>query len=200
MQIDLSTLKPGHVYGLLTQLLIPRPIAWVLSDNGNGEFNLAPFSYFTGISSNPPLLMISIGKKKGGSSKDTLANIENRDDFVVHIPSTNHQGDVTASADSLPVGESEVIKQGLELSDMTDFQLPRLKDCQIAFACSKHQIIRLDGVAQSMVIGRVKSVYIADEVVTVTENDRMIVSATGVDPLCRLGSTEYGNIGKVISG
>ncbi|MBF0193546.1 MAG: flavin reductase family protein [Magnetococcales bacterium] len=200
MHIDLNTLKPGHVYGLFTQLLIPRPIAWVLSDNGNGEYNLAPFSYFTGISSKPPLLMISIGKKNDGSNKDTLTNIESRDNFVVHIPSTNHQNDVTTSADPLPAGESEVIKQGLELDNMTDFSLPRLKNCQIAFACSKHQIIRLEGVDQSMVIGRVKSVYIADDVVTIMDNKRMNVSALAIDPLCRLGSSEYGSLGKVIPG
>ncbi|MBF0379952.1 MAG: flavin reductase family protein [Magnetococcales bacterium] len=196
MHIDLNDLKPGHIYGLMTQILIPRPIAWVLSDNGNGEFNLAPFSYFTGISSSPPLLMISIGKKQDGSSKDTLANIEHRDNFVVHIPATSQQKEVTASAEPLPALESEVKKLGLDLADINGFPLPRLKTCQIAMASVKHQIIRLDGVAQSMVVGRVKSVYISDDVIK--EGERLNVSALAVDPLCRLGSSEYGNLGKTI--
>jgi flavin reductase (DIM6/NTAB) family NADH-FMN oxidoreductase RutF len=196
MQIDLSTLNPGHIYALMTQVLIPRPIAWVLSDNGNGEFNLAPFSYFTGISSKPPLLMLSIGKKQDGSGKDTLSNIENRDHFVVHIPAVKQSKEVTASAEPLPAGESEVNKLGLELTNLTDFSLPRLKSCQLAMACTRHQIIRLEGVDQSMVIGRIKSIYVADEVANVSDNGRMTISSLNVDPLCRLGPTEYASLGK----
>ncbi len=198
MHIDLGALQPGHVYGLMTQLLIPRPIAWILSDNGNGEFNLAPFSYFTGISSNPPLLMVAIGKKQDGSDKDTLANVASRDHFTVHIPSTTDQDMVTASAEPLPAQESEVTKLGLELAQMDGCPLPRLRSAQIAMACSKHQIIRLEGVAQAMLVGRVHSVFIADEVAGTNQKGHIKVSALDIDPLCRLGSTEYASLGRTL--
>jgi flavin reductase (DIM6/NTAB) family NADH-FMN oxidoreductase RutF len=196
MQVELNTLKPGHIYGLMTQVLIPRPIAWVLSDNGDGGLNLAPFSFFTGISSKPPLLMLAIGKRPDGSGKDTLNNIEKRDHFVVHIPAVSQKEAVEASAEPLPAGESEVTKLGLELTEFSDFTLPRLKSSQLAMACSCHQIIRLDGVAQSMVIGKIKTVYMADEIVQVADNGKMTVSALDVDPLSRLGPTEYAGLGK----
>ena len=78
MDIDLAALGPAQVYGLMTQTLIPRPIAWVLSENSDGGLNLAPFSYFNAVCSSPPLVMISVGKKPDGSFKDTRVNIEGR--------------------------------------------------------------------------------------------------------------------------
>ena len=70
MNIDASTLAPIQIYHLMTQTVIPRPIAWVLTESGEADYNLAPFSYFTPVSSNPPLLMFSVGKKPTGEIKD----------------------------------------------------------------------------------------------------------------------------------
>ncbi|MET0093908.1 MAG: flavin reductase, partial [Sedimenticola sp.] len=75
MNIDLSEMPPGQVYFTMTQALIPRPIAWVLSENADGGHNLAPFSYFSAVSSEPPLVMLSIGRRPDGTPKDTAANI-----------------------------------------------------------------------------------------------------------------------------
>ena len=82
MHFDLSELSPNRVYYTMIQTLVPRPIAWVLTDNGNDSFNLAPFSYFNGVASDPPLLMISVGKKPDGTLKDTRTNIIERNEFV----------------------------------------------------------------------------------------------------------------------
>ena len=86
MIIDFEQLDKPDAYALMTQALIPRPIAWIVSANGTGSFNLAPFSYFTGVCSTPPLLVVSIGKKRDGTRKDTWVNILERGDFVVNIP------------------------------------------------------------------------------------------------------------------
>ena len=75
MNLDFSQFNANQRYHLMTQTLIPRPIAWVLTDSGNDSLNLAPFSYFTPVSSNPALLMISVGLKPNGDKKDTLVNI-----------------------------------------------------------------------------------------------------------------------------
>lgn len=71
MDINLDDLSSTEVYYTMTETLVPRPIAWVLSENLSGSYNLAPFSYFTAVCSNPPLIMISVGKKPDGSPKDT---------------------------------------------------------------------------------------------------------------------------------
>ena len=78
MEIDLDSLSANGVYHTLTRTVIPRPVAWVLSENAGGDYNLAPFSYFNAICSDPPLIMISVGKKPDGSSKDTRVNITAR--------------------------------------------------------------------------------------------------------------------------
>ena len=199
MMFEMSSCKPGQIYGLMTQTMIPRPIAWVVSDNGDGGgYNLAPFSYFTGISSNPPLIMLSIGLKKDGSGKDTRVNIQERDNFVLHIPTVDQLAAVEGSAEPLAAGESEVSKLGLPLLDFPGFTLPRLQDCPVAMACSHHQTVQLDGLAQAMIIGRIHSIYVDDDSVIVTEDGRSHVSATKVNPLGRLGASEYMALGEII--
>ena len=76
MQLDFSTLSPTQAYHTVIQTLIPRPVAWVLSENDNSSLNIAPFSYFTAVSSEPPILMFSVGKKPSDHQrKDTARNI-----------------------------------------------------------------------------------------------------------------------------
>lgn len=126
MIVDFDQLTPGQRYIQTIQTLIPRPIAWVLSENADGGFNLAPFSFFTAICSDPALLMLSLGHKPDGSLKDTRTNLEARGFCVIHIPDRAMLEAMNASSATLPAGESEVDKLGLELTDFEGFRLPRL--------------------------------------------------------------------------
>ena len=139
MWIPFGTLHPDQVYFTLTQALVPRPIAWVLSENADGGLNLAPFSYFTAISSDPPLLLISTSRKPSGEPKDTRVNIEARDDFVVMIPHRELLEAMNASSATLPAGVSEVERLGLDTVPFEGSRLPRLAGCRLAFACRRYQ-------------------------------------------------------------
>ena len=75
MYVDITQLDPQQIYITLTQTVIPRPIAWVLSENANGSLNLAPYSFFNAVSSEPPLVMISTGLKPDGCPKDTRETV-----------------------------------------------------------------------------------------------------------------------------
>jgi len=86
MLLRLDQFEAAQRYYLMSQTLVPRPVAWVLSENATGSYNLAPFSYFNAICSTPPLIMFSIGKKPDGADKDTRRNIIERKRFTVHIP------------------------------------------------------------------------------------------------------------------
>src|SRR5580704_8595858 len=108
MLIDCNQYSRDQIYFLMIQLVIPRPIAWVLSDNGNGSYNLAPFSFFNAITSNPPILMLSVSWKDEVTRKDTWVNIIERNNFVVHIPSVGQVHEVSNSSIVLPYGVSEV--------------------------------------------------------------------------------------------
>ena len=75
MIFDLSKdTKLNENYKLMAQTILPRPIAWVVTED-NGVVNIAPFSYFIGLSSEPASVLISVGHKADGTPKDTLANL-----------------------------------------------------------------------------------------------------------------------------
>ncbi|MDO3722057.1 flavin reductase family protein [Marinobacter sp. chi1] len=199
MYIDFEGMKPADIYHALTQTAIPRPIAWVLSENPDGDFNLAPFSFFTPITSNPPLVMISVGRKPTDQSfKDTRVNIESRKEFVLHIAHRGLAQAVTESSRTLPHGESELSNLELELTDFEGFRLPRLRDCPVAMACELYEIKEIGAGPQSLVFGLVKKVFVADQAVQTDEKERTVFDAASIDPLGRLGGSEYVTFGEVI--
>ncbi|MEQ9363517.1 MAG: flavin reductase family protein [Leptospirales bacterium] len=204
MLLDLSNLSPNQVYYTFIQTIIPRPVAWVLSDNGDGGYNLAPFSYFNGVSSNPPIIMLSIGKKADGSRKDTLVNIDEREDFVVHIAHRELAPQVTASSAGLPHGESELDQLKLETVAIVDetgasvSRLPRLKDARIAFVCTKERVLEIGNTPQGVVFGNVHHVYVDDAVAT-NPGGRLNVDAKAVDPVARIGGNDYSLFGETIT-
>ena len=196
MNINLAELSTSQVYFTMTQTVIPRPIAWVLSENKSGSYNLAPFSYFNAVCSDPPLIMISIGKKPDGSFKDTLVNIEQRSNFVVHIVSRDLLYPMNQSSATLEENESELLVTGLQTEPFEGSPVPRLVDARIAFACEKFDIYRLGSTPQSLVLGKVSHIFLSDEVVGTDEKGRMRVAAEKVDPLGRLGASEYVSFGE----
>jgi len=107
MEIDLTELEPRHAHDLLTSAIIPRPIAWVSSINKAGQSNLAPFSFFTGVSWSPAILAFSVVNRADGSMKDTARNIREVPEFVVHIVSTDLLSTMEYSATPIPYGTDE---------------------------------------------------------------------------------------------
>lgn len=198
MNIELSTLAPTQIYHLMTQTIIPRPIAWVLTDSEQGNYNLAPFSYFTPIASNPPLLMFSVGKKPSGEVKDTTRNVLETGRLVVHIAQQSMAESVTQTAATLDHGESEVEAAGLELIDFEGFELPRVKDCPIAFGCKLHEVKEIGATPQSLIFAEIETVYL-DDAVLGDRSDRLVVEALKVNPLSRLGGSQYATLDQVFS-
>lgn len=197
MYIDFSELSKNQIYFTMGQTLIPRPIAWVLSENAEGDHNLAPFSYFNAVSSDPPLIMISVGKKPDGSHKDTRVNIEQRDDFVVHIAHLGLLDPLNQSSATLPAEVSEVEQVGLSTTAFKGSRLPRLSASRIAFGCENYQIQEIGGTPQSLILGRVKGVYVDDLVSERDAKGRLKVHAERVDPIGRLGAGEYVSFGEI---
>ena len=198
MIIDLNDLAPNQVYFHLIQALIPRPIAWVLSENEQKSYNLAPFSYFTAVSSDPPLIMISVGKKPDASIKDTRANIEQRNDFVVHIAHRELLDALNASSATLPAGVSEVDRLALRTTDFTGCRLPRLADSRLALACERYRIQEIGNDAQALVFGKVKALYADDDIVTGGDGKRLKILADRLDPIARLGAGEYAFLSEIV--
>jgi len=199
MNLNFSDFSANQHYHLMTQTIIPRPIAWALTDSSNNSFNLAPFSYFTAVSSAPPILMLSVGKKPNGDPKDTLVNITNNGKMVIHIASEQEAELVTQTAQTLMHGESELTHANLTTTEFANFPLPRLAQCDIAYGCELYEIKELGDVPQSLIFVEVKQVYINDNVADIDEKQKITVHADKVKPLARLGGGEYASINKPFS-
>ncbi len=183
----------------MIQTLIPRPIAWVLSEIQQDRYNLAPFSYFNAVCSDPPLIMLSVGRKPDGSFKDTRVNIEQRGDFVVHIAHREMLDDLNQSSATLDANISELDQLGIDTTTFEGSRLPRIKACKVAYACECHEIHELGSAPQSIIYGRVSHIYIDDDITSSSEKGRLKVHADKLEPIARLGADEYMSFGEVIS-
>ena len=169
----------------------PRPIAWVSSIHTDGTINLAPFSFFNAIASDPPMVMISFnGYHDHGGEKDTLANIKSSGEFVVNMVPLALKDVMNIT--TAPVGHEvdELALAGLTTDESVLVKPPRVKEAPIHLECSLHQEIKLpctlENSINSMIIGNVLGVHIDDEVLV----DGM-VDLSKIKPLARLGYLQY---------
>jgi flavin reductase (DIM6/NTAB) family NADH-FMN oxidoreductase RutF len=201
MEIELGPLSERETYAILTQTILPRPIAWVLTDNslpGDARWNLAPFSFFNGISSEPPMVMFSVGSwDVPGRVKDSLLNLRNKPDFTIGISSKNLVKQVQQTAKELDHGVSEVSEYGISTTSW-EWPTPIITDCKINFACTIAKEVKIDESTQILVFARITKVWVADEAVSRDEKNRIVIDPAIIDPLLRLGAGKYGSLGTVI--
>lgn len=202
MIVDFREMAPGIRYQWMTQAIIPRPVAWMLTANDDGGLNAAPFSYFNALASAPALVGVSFGAREDGGSKDTLANVRRRGEFVVHVAAMAQLAAVNESAASLPYGESEVRKLGLEVAPFpapaADFSLPMLAAAPVALACRRHSVVPL-GLAQNLLIGEVLFLHARDEVLGTDAKGRVVIDAAKVDPVARLSAGWYAGLAEGVA-
>lgn len=200
MLINFSEYSASQRYHIMTQTIIPRPIAWVLTESNtdqvNASINLAPFSYFTAVSSEPAILMLSIGKKPNGDLKDTTVNVLKNKKMVIHIASAEQASLVTATAATLEHGESEMSSLSDELNTMPfdGFSLPRLAQCDIAYGCELYESKNLGDTPQTLLFVEIKQLYLNPKTFDFDDKNRIKVHAEKIDPLARLGANEYTSI------
>lgn len=183
-------------YKLLTGSIIPRPIAFVTSMARDGTINGAPFSYFNIVSSNPPLVSISV-QRKDGMRKDTARNIAEKGEFVIHIVDEDNVQQINETAASLPADESEIIGAGLSLEASDLIEIPGVKEAKIRFECRIEQIIELKSeqkVGSDLIIGRIVTYHIADDVY---ENGR--INQAKLAAVSRLAGSNYAKVGETFS-
>ena len=166
MQLDFSKLPAREVYGWMTSVIAPRPIAWVSTVSAAGRGNLAPFSFFQGVTSNPPTLMFVPVNDRHGQPKDTVRNIREVPEFVVNVVPYALAEPMNATAATLPYGESEFEKCGIASTPSVRVRPPRVAAAPVAFECTLHQIVDIgEGpLAAHVVFGRIHLVHVSDAV------------------------------------
>jgi flavin reductase (DIM6/NTAB) family NADH-FMN oxidoreductase RutF len=171
--------------------VVPRPIAWVSSIHPNGTVNLAPFSFFNALASDPPIVMISFtGYHEHGGEKDSLFNIKNSGEFVVNMVPLSLKEAMNISTAPVAHGVDELALAGLETEDSVLIKPPRVKEAPIHMECEFFQEIKLpctlEDSINTTIIGKVLGIHIKEEVLT-----EGMIDLAKIKPLARLGYNQY---------
>lgn len=181
---------PGFRHSLYATLVTPRPIGWISTISSAGVINLAPFSFFNLTASDPLCCMYCAnGSHAAGGPKDSLANVRDVPEFVFNLCTWDLREEMNLSAANSPRDLNEMAAAGLAAGESVAVRPPRVAASPIALECTVFDIIELPSTPKftnTMVMGRVEVVHIADEVVV----DGMIDFAK-MRPLGRLGYNDY---------
>lgn len=181
---------PPEFFNVLKAAVIPRPIAWVVSKSADGVLNLAPHSFFNLVSPKPPVLAFS-----SVGMKDTLRNITETKDFVVHIPTEADFDACNESSANYPPEESEIAALGLATAPSTVVGAPRLADSPVSIECRLHEVV--DVGAGQLILGEVVHIEIDNAVLREDERGRVLPDAHKLAPITRMGRDEWGTLGEV---
>ena len=180
MHIDPAEHTPAEGYKLLSNLVVPRPIAWVSTRNAQGTVNLAPFSFFNALGSHPLYIGVSVARKDDGALKDTARNIEAHGEFVVNFVSEALFPAMNLSAADFPPDVSELEIAGLHTAPSLRIATPRVAESPAALECRLHQRVELG--AYTLYIGEVEMMHVADNLL----GPRLHVH--GFSPVGRMGA------------
>jgi len=190
MILDPASASPGAFYQFMIGVVVPRPIAFVSTVSPEGRLNVAPFSFFNAIASQPPLIGISINRRRG-EPKDTMRNIQSLGELVVNTVDE-------------PLAERMVRTSGEWPEDVDEFQLtgltpvpsdlvkpPRVGESPVSMECRLHQVVEMGNTF--FVVGEILRAHVKDEVLT---DGRVDIAK--LRPLGRLGGDGYSVVRDVL--
>lgn len=163
MLLDYENLEPKQIYKVMSQSIIPRPIAWIVTQEG-GVVNVAPFSYFTPLSSSPATVIVSIGHKADKTPKDTLYNIRETKKATICFVNEENLENMQNSANPHEKNESETDIYNIETKYILDGYPPIIASVQSAMFCDFHSEVLLEGSTIPIILN-VKKHYFKDELI-----------------------------------
>ncbi|MEH7743669.1 flavin reductase family protein [Neobacillus drentensis] len=194
LSIEPTSMSERENYKFLIGSIIPRPIAFVTTISKDGVLNGAPFSYFNIVSSNPPMISLSI-QRSTGRQKDTARNIIESKQFVVHIVDEQNVEKINKTAASLPPDQSEIELANLTPVDSVKISVPGVKEAKIRMECTLEHSLELGGLDTSgcdFIIGKVVQFHIDNDIY---ENGR--IDPKGLAAVSRLAGNNYAKIGEI---
>jgi flavin reductase (DIM6/NTAB) family NADH-FMN oxidoreductase RutF len=164
MLFDFATIPARERYKLLVSTVVPRPIAWIVSQDLHGQLNAAPFSFFNAFAGDPPVVGIGIGSHDPGRPKDTRQNIRDTGQFVVNLVSEDVAGRMNITAIEFERGVSEPQEAGLTTVPSLYVKPPRIAESPVSMECELMQIVEL-GKESGLVLGRIAAMHVRDDMV-----------------------------------
>jgi flavin reductase (DIM6/NTAB) family NADH-FMN oxidoreductase RutF len=191
--------KPhGLPHDPLKSCVAPRPIGWISTISADGIANLAPYSFFNGISVAPFAVMFASNGPQPHGPKDTITNVEETGEFVVNMATWDLREKVNLTSAPLLPEVDEFVHAGLTTKPSKMVKPPRVGESPIHLECVYMQTVDLPSdnpeFRNAMVLGRVVGVHIADDMLT----DGLVDTAK-LRPLSRMGYMEYAVIDDVFT-
>lgn len=160
MILDYKDINDLNRYKIMSDTVIPRPIAWIVTED-KGVLNAAPFSYFIPISTNPALVIVAIGEKEDGIPKDTLANILKNKKATICFVNKDNAEKVKKCAIPLGKDESEIKKFEIEVNEVMEGFPPMISSSQSALLCEYYSTVDIPGVTTPIML-EIKHQYLED--------------------------------------
>jgi flavin reductase (DIM6/NTAB) family NADH-FMN oxidoreductase RutF len=191
MEIPASSLNWDQTYKLMTGAIVPRPIAWVTTRSPEGVVNAAPFSAFTLLSQDPPIILFQA--IENDREKDTAHNIRLTGEFVVNIPNLPLLEAMHMCSATLAPEESEVERFGIATAPSVCVKPPRIADAPICFECRLIMHFPIGREPHVVFIGEVKHFYVRDDLY-----DEGRIDQARLQPIARIGGPWYAPLGEMI--
>jgi flavin reductase (DIM6/NTAB) family NADH-FMN oxidoreductase RutF len=192
--------EPKNHHGLphdpFKSCVMPRPIGWLTTLSAEGVVNLAPFSFFNGVSSSPPVVVAGINGRQPHGPKDTLTNCRATGEFVANMATWDLRKAMNLTSASLPAEVDEMALAGLTPAPSNLVKPPRVKESPINLECRVLHFVDLPSndpdSRNTAVFGQVVGIHIDDSVLT-----DGLVDTTKIKPISRLGYMDYAVIEQV---
>lgn len=191
--LDLDALSAKDRYKLLTAVVIPRPVAWVSTVNGDGRVNAAPYSFFNVFGQDPALVILGLERRADGTPKDTERNIDATGQFVVNIVTPGLVDVMVETAAAYGPGESEPEAIGLALAPSARVTPPRLACAPVAIECERMFAMSLSA-ERSILLGRAVGLAARDGLV---DPETLRVDWGGDYPVARLFADRYARLEEI---
>lgn len=170
--------------------VVPRPIGWISTISKDGQVNLAPYSFFNGVSGEPPLVMFSSTGRSERPTKDSVANAEQTGEFVCNMATYELRDKMNITSAAVPFETNEFDLAGLDMEPSRLVKPPRVKQAPISMECVYVDTMELPcdmpGGRGALVVGQVIGIHIDDAYM----KDGMI-DIEAIQPLARMGYQDY---------
>ncbi len=189
MIIDPAQMRPYDAYQLLISSVVPRPVAWVSTVAADGTFNLAPFSFFTAVTNDPPTLLIVNNRRRGNQKKDTVSNIEATGEFVINLATEENSERMNATSGEYGPEVDEFVQAGLTPTPAQLVKAPLVLESPVNIECRLNQIVRLgrEDAQSDLIIAQALLWHVRDDLLTPTNT----IDVTKLHAIGRLSYNHY---------